>query len=163
MYFDDILFSPLTLPRSSPLPYPPNFQPPSLSKDNIQWKTKLKTNKQKLNKTKNNKKAPQKHGVWFVSADNSWTWALPWVCLINSVRLHKRKKFFSQQASIMTSFMVRGGTFCPLPLLSTGILSDLNLYKACVCCRSLCVFIPASALLCLEDFVSLESYTTSGS
>lgn len=39
----------------------------------------------------------------------------------------------------------------------------LNLCRPCACCHRLCELMCASILLCLEDIVSLESSTTSGS
>lgn len=59
-------------------------------------------------------------------------------------------------ASITNYFLVRNGALHPVPPLTGGPLSHLNLYRSCVCCYSLCEFICASFLLCLEDTVYSE-------
>jgi hypothetical protein len=65
--------------------------------------------------------------------------------------------------SVVDNFMVRGKSPCPLPSLSAGILSGLNLYWYFECCYTLCEFICTLVLLYLEDHnVSMESFITSG-
>lgn len=46
---------------------------------------------------------------------------------------------------------------------ANSFLTGVGLCKVCVCCPSLWEFTCASALWCLEDAVSVESSTTSGS
>lgn len=58
--------------------------------------------------------------------------------------------------SIRDSFLVRGGSLCLLPTLSTGSLNGLNLGRPCSCCHSLCGFISLSLLLCLETLFPWE-------
>lgn len=41
-----------------------------------------------------------------------------------------------QSVSITISFLVKGGILCPIPLLSAGTLSGLNVCRSCVCCHS---------------------------
>ena len=63
--------------------------------------------------------------------------------------------------------MVRGGTLCLPPLLSVEIFLSVWLKPVQVwgsaLHHSLCEFIGVPALLCLDDIISLESYTGSGS
>lgn len=71
------------------------------------------------------------------------------VWLIYPVRLHRRKQIcLSQWVSIAGSFLVRGGTQCPLHPVSAS---------TCIRCHSL-ESIGVSILLCLEDTVSLISF-----
>lgn len=49
------------------------------------------------------------------------------------------------------------GILCPLAHLSTGILSDLKLWRSYACCHNLCEFISVSVHLYLEDKVFLLS------
>jgi hypothetical protein len=58
---------------------------------------------------------------------------------------------------IADSFLARGGGLYQLSPLRAGTLSGLNLYRPCTP-KSLCRFICASILLCLEDTSSLESH-----
>lgn len=62
-----------------------------------------------------------------------------------------------------SQLLVRVGSQCPLPHLSAGTPSALNLCRPCANCHSLCEFIYASVLLCLEDTVSMKSFITSNS
>lgn len=62
----------------------------------------------------------------------------------------------STQQSDATSSSARSGPSCPLPTLA---LSGISACRSFVCCHSLCECICASALLCLDDPVSLESST----
>jgi len=71
--------------------------------------------------------------------------------------------FLGKQMSVIDSFLVWDGSSCPLPLLSTGTLSGLNLWIPCSSCYSLCEFKFASVLLCLEGTFCLESSFLSGS
>jgi hypothetical protein len=50
-----------------------------------------------------------------------------------------------------------------LPSLSAGTLSGLDLWKSCACCHSLCEFVCAPVLLCMDGTVSMGSSITSGS
>lgn len=70
------------------------------------------------------------------------------------VRLHWRELIFflCKWLSGGDSFLVRDGSPCPLPPLSDGTPSGLDLCRPRACCHSLCAFISASVLLCLEDF-----------
>lgn len=63
--------------------------------------------------------------------------------------------------SLSDSFLLIDRILCPFPLLCTGILSGLNFCMTYACCHSLHGLICASALLCLEYTISLESSTTS--
>lgn len=63
--------------------------------------------------------------------------------------------------SLVVTFGISGS--CSLPHFSAGVWSGLNLCRSCACCHSLCEFIHASVLLCLEDTVYSEPSTTSGS
>lgn len=67
-----------------------------------------------------------------------------------------------QRLSVANSLLVTGKTLCLLILLGVGFLSGLNLCRSCVCVTS-SVRSCVSALLCVENTVSLESSTTSGS
>lgn len=67
----------------------------------------------------------------------------------------------SEQPAVTNSFTVMGGRLCPLPPLNAGTPLGLNLCRSYVCCYSLCEFVCASVLFCLEDGVSLLSPTTS--
>lgn len=59
--------------------------------------------------------------------------------------------FLSKKRLVVNSFLIIGGVSCRLPLLHTlRFLTDLCLYRSCVCYGSLCVFIHVSALLYLE-------------
>lgn len=53
-------------------------------------------------------------------------------------------------------------TLCLLPLVSDRMLSCLNLHRSCASWHSLCDFLCAATLLCLEDTFSLESPANSG-
>lgn len=60
------------------------------------------------------------------------------------------EKLLSQQVSAAVSLLLRGGTLCPLPLISAVSVSDLSLCRSYECCHSLCGFIFPSVLLYLK-------------
>lgn len=136
-------------PRSSPSPYPSKSvfsfkkqkNPPNLV-------NKQKTSKTKHNKTKQNspQKKPRSCG------------ACPGVWLIYPVTLRWRKRifFFSlcQLVSTAHSFKVH------FPLL---VLELVCLEPVQVLCAAVSLYVFASALLCLEDTVCLESPIPAGS
>ena len=65
--------------------------------------------------------------------------------------------------SIANSFLVGRRILCPPLLLSTRILSGLNLCRLCVCCHSLREFPCIAVLLGLDDVIFLVSTPISGS
>lgn len=73
---------------------------------------------------------------WHSIRENTWLW---------------------QRVSITESFLCGSGTLCPLPLLSSGILSGLNLCRSWACCHNCCGFPCASALLCLGNTATISS------
>lgn len=78
--------------------------------------------------------------------------ACPGVWVFHPVTLHWRKLIFP------FPFPSRLGVgLCDhsLPLLAE-VLSGLNLGRSCACCDSLCEFMCALILLCLDDAVSSE-------
>ena len=82
--------------------------------------------------------------------------------LIYPVSLNERNCFFlSMRASIISSFLVRGETFCVLLPLSVGLWSVFEFYISCTCSQHPSEFICVSFLFFQEDMVSLESSTTS--
>lgn len=68
----------------------------------------------------------------------------------------------SQQVSILNSFVEKVGFLCPLPFLLLGLgFSGFSVFRSYACCHSLSSYL--SALLYLENAVSLESSTSSDS
>lgn len=136
-------------PRSSPSPYP--------SKSVFSFKKQknppnLKMNKQKTSKTKHNKtkqNSPQKKAEEL--------WGLPWSLVdIPSDTPLEKTDFFSlcQLVSTAHSFKVH------FPLL---VLELVCLEPVQVLCAAVSLYVFASALLCLEDTVCLESPIPAGS
>lgn len=76
--------------------------------------------------------------------------------------LHWKNKtiFLFQQTSIANSSLVRGETFTSRPSPFWGFVWFL--WRSRECYHSLCKFICVSILLCLDDPVFLESFSTSG-
>lgn len=69
----------------------------------------------------------------------------------------------SQKLSLANSFLIRSGTSCPLPELSAGIVSGLNLCRSRACCSCLCeLSCSAAAPLCLEDGAALTFQSFGG-
>lgn len=111
------------------------------------------------NKTKWNKYIMEFDLYWSTTLGHGGCSGMWWIYL---ARLHWENWFsLSEQASVTNSFILMGGRTCPLPPLNAGTPLCLNLCRYYVCCYSLCEFICASVLFCLEDGVSLLSPTTS--
>lgn len=103
-------FSPCPSPPRSPIPcHPPNFMYFSF------LSLSLKANKQQ----KSNKKA-HKYIVYFVLLPTFEHRACPGVWLIYPVSIGENWFPLSLQVSMQT-FLVRGGTLYPQPLLSAGV------------------------------------------
>lgn len=68
----------------------------------------------------------------------------------------------SQKLSVANSFLIRSGTSCPLPELSAGIVSGLNLCRYCAHGHRLCEFLCSPAPLCLEDTAVLAFQSFGG-
>lgn len=65
----------------------------------------------------------------------------------------------TQRPLIADSSMARSGILCPAPSLA-GMWSGLGLHGSYTCCRDHSEFTCAVALLCSEDTVSLEPFTS---
>lgn len=128
----------------------------------------MKVNKQAKTtirqKTKPKQIIHKSDGACFVLADLSRAWGpfLEEAWYTQWPFVGETQHPLSQQVLIANSFLVRGRILCPRGLLSSGILSGLHLCRYCVFFHSLCEVIHVS-VLCLEDDVSLESLTVSGS
>ena len=70
---------------------------------------------------------------------------LPYYKLLSLVLSQKFLIFLCKWLSIRDSFLVKDGSLCPLPHLSAGILSGLNLCRFCSCCHNLCLHVSHSA------------------
>lgn len=173
-------FASLNPARSSPPPCPQNFMFSPKTTTIITWKTmkksqnlKVKTGKQanikkisKTNKHPSNNKRTKTPNPKTKSAPSNpdqmeavlcWLTTpchggLPWMWFLYPVTPHWRRLNFLCPPSISCKQLLSfGGTLCLFPLLSAEILSVLNLCKFRVCCPSLCEFICASGLSCLDD------------
>lgn len=82
----------------------------------------------------------------------------PEICLIYPAILHWRNQcFLHRQMSVADSFLLRGGSPCLLPTLSTVAQSDLN-YAGSVCAAIASkLLLCTSVLLYLEDAFPTES------
>ena len=100
---------------------------------------------------------PPKELIMFILC---WSFMLVW--FIYPVELHFRKLIsLEKQMSIGDSFLVRDGSSCSFPPLSTEALSGLNMCWPCKCFHGLHEFICASVLLCPEDAFFLVSSISS--
>ena len=72
----------------------------------------------------------------FVLTNYSWAWGLSLSVVDTPSETTLEKTKFSSADTLL----VRGGSPCLLPPLSTGIPSGLNLCRSCACCHSLCQF-----------------------
>lgn len=73
--------------------------------------------------------------------------------LVYLVRLLEKTNFSFGKLKIAPGY---GWVLCPVPPPNTGTLSDLNLYRSCVCCPGLSEFMYVSPG-CLQDLSSLAS------
>lgn len=78
-----------------------------------------------------------------------WTW--------------RRLIFTCLAVIIAISFLAPDGICISFPFTVLGFSSGLNMCRSILCCHSLCKFICASVLSCLEVTVSLYLSTTSSS
>lgn len=117
-------------------------------------------------KNKRNKKSNLKKdkGGSFLWASYSWAWDRGggWYPQWHTP-LEKINFFLAWEVFIANGFLARDRTLCSLSSLSDGALPALNLCRSCTCCWRLGELVHASALLHLEDDVSLESPTTPNS
>jgi hypothetical protein len=105
-----------------------------------------------LQNTKTKKQMDKIHGVHLVLANLTWTWGgLPWSLLDTWWYSMEENRFWlSQQLSVMSSFLVRGGTYFYF------LYGVLEFYLAWTCAgpvhtATISEFICASTPLCLED------------
>lgn len=107
---------------------------------------------------------------WMTYSQILWTHSLNRGSLLSPsysfwVEKIEDKWFFSlsKQVSMANVSWLIVGLYSYLPLLCSGILLGLKLWKSCEYYHRLCEFILLSVLLCLNDIDSLESSTTSDS
>lgn len=113
-YFDHIFSRSPTLPNLSTHP----ISCPSFSFSKTKSKQTTKKYQNKTNRI-------QKHGVCFKLTNYSWAWSLPWGY---DLGIPIGGSWFSlSKQELIVNFLVMVGTWCPLLLLSAGILSSLSL------------------------------------
>lgn len=101
-----------------------------------------------------------KHGVWVLLANYSWTWSLP--LSAGDTPFHSIKECWLFLSQLKIAYWVGVGLCGFLPFSMFIFFPLLSLQRSCACCYSLCEFIcVSSALLCLENTVSLKAVTTS--
>ena len=65
----------------------------------------------------------------------------------------------SQQLKILINFIDKEGILCLIPISMLGFLPFMDLHKVYTCCCYHCEFICATAQRCMDDTVSLYSFT----
>lgn len=93
----------------------------------------------------------------------SWSWpcSLHLVDITSNTPLKKDDFLFTEGInSIVNNFLVRNGTLCPFRQCWNSVWFEPVL--SCACRHSLCECMCVSALLYLDDAISLESFMISG-
>lgn len=128
-----------------------SFSPPSLKRKSNKTKTKNPNKLKKKIRQKNTRTKQKAHNQTMESTvcrpPTPGQGALP-----QRVAAVLPEELFSlsQQVSNANGFWVRGGALRPVPLSSAWILFGQNLCRSQACSRSLCEFVCANSLLCLE-------------
>lgn len=98
------------------------------------------------------KKPPQIYGDCFALVSYPWAWGLLWrVTDKSSVTSSEKTDFLSLSRYQLQVTYLLEVRFCDH---FAGALSDLNLFRSCACCHSLCDFLCIPALLCLKVLFS---------
>lgn len=130
IYFDQIFSFPQFFPDSPLLSTHPTFHSFFQKEKKKQHQSnpqkhkhekQTKTNKTKIKKPKQNETTNSQiyHGVYFVLANYSWAWGLPWsvVDIPSEIPLEKTDLLFASEYQLQIAY-------CLLPLLSVGVCLD---------------------------------------
>lgn len=126
-------------------------------------KTKININTQNYSKTKyarpewNKTERPKKYlWVCFHLANFSWSWDLPGMSFVYSVKLYCRTLGFTSRVSASCWSLLDRKSVNLYPLsCQCWVPVYTKLFSLCVCCNNLREFICASALFYPENTVSL--------